>query len=296
MSNFTPTNNPDGGDNGSIHAARRDRDDYETQNDISVGESGPSVDLTSSHARFSNRIGRAVSVIDTNQEWQYKQPLEAPLGFKIEIDNNGGTETRVLVGDLDFYSAESVAFANEYIRELRTRVRIAKDTQEGSALPPVGEHWFFSAIGGQPKSMLTILQTWEYGKPMEAPLGFMVEGEIPGTFRKRVLIGNLDFYNRDCVDAANDCLRWTRNQSWPTIRRKLNEEHTNWLRHTIAQYAAGEMKEEFSFVKLTDRFNAHFEEDTHRTPRSICDHVLQNRMLRNMKISSTNTLNDQGLR
>lgn len=83
---------------------------------------------------FSSKIGYDRSTLRPDQEWQLGKEMETPLGFEIAIDNNGGMETRVLVGDLNFCNAESVQSANSYlwtvrqqVRECRERLRVSRE-------------------------------------------------------------------------------------------------------------------------------------------------------------------------
>lgn len=150
---------------------------------------------------------------------------------------------------------------------------------------------FSSIIVGNPASVLTQYQNWQYQRPLATPLGFQVPSDSNGGVTTFTLVGNVDFNNRNSVSKANEYTRQRKERArirhgLPPLRPSLADREMTQAQRNIlvSQYhtcAAANGNRRIPNPELTRRFNAQFQETPPRTDLSIANYV--NRKLKDVK-------------
>lgn len=152
-----------------------------------------------------------------------------------------------------------------------------------AATPAAAAARRFDSYVGQGGSTITPEDHWRFQRALATPLAFEVPSDATGGVETRVLVGNVDFNNRDDVRKANRYIRQLRGRAreriglqklGPDLRdRVITQVQHNWLLTEYHRYAAANNGRRITNPELTRRFNAHFQEAQLRSDLSIAGYV-----------------------
>lgn len=161
------------------------------------------------------------------------------------------------------------------------------DSDDGSGqssnLPTAQNNNRFSSRPGQGNSVLPVGQNYVLNTPMNAPLSFQLTTTAAGGTQTRILVGNVNFTDRNSIKAANNYMRQRRARSRQAaglpplqpgrLHRAINATQHAWIRNEYHACGAAHNGQRMTNPELTRRFNAHWQEVPPRSEVSMSGYM-----------------------